>query len=115
MSLSGACGSVALMGRQRHAFPLIVVAFLVVAACGVSFAHAADAGMNVCGAAKGWGPAKSETGQSGTLLLELAAIPVGFVEPVPTMISCVAPLERLALLVDHGPARLPAPRAPPLA
>jgi hypothetical protein len=103
------------MSRQRHAFPLVVVALFVVAACAVSFAHAADAGANACGAAKGWAPAKSEAGQSGALLLELAAIPVGFVDPVPTISSCGAPLERLALLIDHGPVQAAAPRAPPFA
>ena len=103
------------MSRQRHAFALVLVALFVVAACAVSFAHAADAGADACGAAKGWGPAKSEAGQSGALLLELTAIPVGFVDAVPTMSSCVAPLERLALLVDHAPAQPPAPRAPPFA
>lgn len=115
MSPFRTCGSVGSMSRRRHAFPLVVVALFVVAACAVSFAHAADAGTNVCGATKGWGPAKSEGGQSAALLLELAAIPVGFVDPLPTSTSCVVPLERLALAVDHRPAQPPAPRAPPFA
>lgn len=102
------------MSRQRHAFALVLVALFVVAACAVSFAHAADAGADACGATKGWGPAKSEFGKSG-LLLELTAIPVGLVDPTPTMSSCRVPLERLALAVDHGPTQRPAPRAPPFA
>lgn len=109
------CDSVRLMSRRRHAFPLFLLALFVVAACAVSFAHAADAGASACGAANGWGPAKNDAGQSAALLLELAAIPIGFIGPVPTMTSGVAPLERLALAVDHGPAQPPAPRAPPFA
>ncbi|MBI4637727.1 MAG: hypothetical protein HY727_15430 [Candidatus Rokubacteria bacterium] len=103
------------MSRRSHAVPLFVVVLLVVAACGVSFAQAADAGADVCGAAKGWGPAKSETGHASTLLLELAAIPVGLVQGAPTITSCVAQPERLEVVVDHGPAQPRAPRAPPLA
>lgn len=103
------------MSRQRHAFTLVLVTLFVVAACAVSFAHAADTRATVCGAAQGWAPAKSEPGQSGALLLELAAIPVEFVDPVPTIRFCAAPLERLALLVEHGPVQPPVPRAPPFA
>jgi hypothetical protein len=103
------------MNCRPHAFPLVVVALFVVAACAVSFAHAADAGADLCGAAKGWGPVKSGTGQAGALLLELAAIPVGLVNPVPTMSFCVALREAIALPADHGPPQRPAPRAPPVA
>ena len=103
------------MSRRRHALPLFVLALFVVAACAVSFAHAADAGPGACGAAKGWGPVKNDAGQSAALALELAAIPVGFIDPAPTVTFCVVPLERLALAVDHGSAQPPAPRAPPFA
>jgi hypothetical protein len=103
------------MNRWRRAFPVFLVALLVVAACSVSLARAAAAGTHVCDATKSWGPAKSETGQSGSWLLELAAIPAGSVQPAPAMISCAGPSERLALVVDHGPPPPHAPRAPPLA
>ena len=115
MSQGPTYGSVNSMSPRRHALSLVAVTVFVVAACALSFAHAADAGASACGATKGWGPVKSDTGQSAAPLLELAAIPVGFIDPAPTMTSCAAPLERLALAVDHGSAQLPAPRAPPFA
>ena len=103
------------MSRWRRAFPVFLVALLVVAACSVSLARAADADTHVCDATKSWGPAKSETGQSGSWLLELAAIPVGSVQPAPAICSCPGPPEQLALVIGHGPPQPCAPRAPPLA
>jgi hypothetical protein len=103
------------MSRWRRALPLLVVALLVVAACSVSLAQAADAGVHVCDATKGWGPAKSETGQSASLLLELAAIPIGSIQPIPASNAWVGAPQWLAVVVDRGRVQARAPRAPPLA
>ena len=105
------------MSRWHRALPVLVVAVLVVAVCGVSLAHAADAdaGVHLCDATKGWGPAKSETGQSASLLLELAAMPGGSIRLVPALSAWADPSDWLAIVVDCRPAQPRASRAPPLA
>ena len=113
-----AYGSVEPMSRWHRAFPVLVVAVLVVAVCSVSLAHAADAdaGVHLCNAAKGGGSAKSETGQSASLLLELAAMPGGSIRLVPALNAWAAdPPDWLALVVDGRPAQPRASRAPSLA
>ncbi|HEU4367848.1 MAG TPA: hypothetical protein VFV05_06395 [Methylomirabilota bacterium] len=102
------------MSRWHRAFPVLVVALLVVAACSVCLAQAADAGVHLCDAAKGWGPAKSETGQSTSLLLELAAMPGGSIRLAPALSAWADPPDWLALVVDRRPAQPRASRAPPL-
>jgi hypothetical protein len=103
------------MTRWRRAFPLLLVALLVVAACSVSLAQVADAGVHVCDATKGWGPAKSEIGRSASLLLELAALPVGSIQPVPASNAWEGAPQWLAVVVDRGRVQPRAPRAPPFA
>lgn len=103
------------MSRRSQAIAVFVVALFVVAACGVSFVRSADASTDACGPEKGWGPAKSDTRSSGALLLDLAAVPVAFVESAPAVGSCMALPERVDVAAGHGPAQPRAPRAPPLA
>lgn len=103
------------MSRRSHAIAVFVVILLVIAACGVSFADAADVATDPCGPGKGWGPAKVETSASAKPLLDVPAIPVALVDvsqPAPRWagIDGAAPAPSRVVLVQ---AR--APRAPPLA
>lgn len=102
------------MSRRAHAIGVFLVALLVVAACGMSFADAADAATHPCGPENGWGPAKADTSASVKPFLGVPAIPVAFVDvsqPAPRWVG----VEDAAL----APSRLVlvqplAPRAPPL-
>lgn len=102
------------MGHRAHAIAVFVVALLVVAACGISFADAAVM-TDPCGPGNGWGPAKVDSSAFAKPLLDVSATPVAFVdvsEPAPRWagVEDAAPvLSRVALVQPR------APRAPPFA
>ncbi|MBI1734532.1 MAG: hypothetical protein HYR51_05095 [Candidatus Rokubacteria bacterium] len=92
-----------------------LVALLVVAACGVSFADAADAAMDSCGPGKGWALAKVDAPASVKPLLDVPAIPVAFVDvsgPAPRWAGVEGGTPALSRVVFVQPR---AARAPPLA
>ena len=103
------------MSHRNRALFAFSVALLVVVACGISLAHAPDAGADVCGSAKGWGPAKADTGSSTVPLLDLAAIPIA-ISGAPALAPDWAGFpdlrDRVAREVVAEPV---APRAPPIA
>jgi len=105
-----------MMTPRGRSFVALVLAMLLVAACGVSFAHAADIGTDVCSATKAWGSARTDVGSSASQLFDLAAAPLGFVgsnAPVPTWVTTFPePLDRVTSDVFAEPN---APRAPPIA
>lgn len=103
------------MVRRTHAIAGLVVALLVITACGVSLAVAADVATDLCGPGKGWGPAKVDSPASAKPLLDVPAVSVAFVD-VAEPTSRWAAVEGAA----EAPTRVTlvqprAPRAPPLA
>lgn len=103
------------MSQRSRALVAFIVALLVVVACGVSLVHAANVGTDVCSVATGWGPAKTDTGSSGSLLVDLAPIPVGISgSAAPVLIWDGFPdlVDRVAVDILAEPL---APRAPPVA
>jgi len=103
------------MTRRSRALVVFVAAVLVVVACGVSFAQAADRATDVCGPSKGWGPVKTDSqSSSASSVLDLAATPVGFVKwTVPQMLSFTPP-DRAEGAAADTLAQPRVPRAPPL-
>ncbi len=100
---------------QRGVLGLFVVALLV-AACAVSLVHAAELGTAACGPVQGWGPTKTDTGSLASLLLDLAAIPLGLVSPPAPIPICAAGLpEPLDWLPGDSLAAPITSRAPPIA
>jgi hypothetical protein len=103
------------MTRRTQAIVVSLVALLVVATCGVSFADAAPVATDPCGPGKGWGPAKVDTSASAKPLLDAPAIPVAFVdvaELTPRWVGVAAATPAPSHVVFVEPR---APRAPPLA
>jgi hypothetical protein len=103
------------MSRRTHAIGVLVVALLVIAACGVSFADAADVATDPCGPGKGWGPTKVDTPASAKPILDAPAVPVALVdisEPAPRWAGVEDAAPALSRVVLVQPR---APRAPPLA
>ncbi|MGH7730046.1 MAG: hypothetical protein ACRENJ_02230, partial [Candidatus Eiseniibacteriota bacterium] len=65
------------MTRKSRVLVVLVLATLVVAACGAPLAQAAAVGRDMCGPTTGWGPAKTDAQRAAaSLLVDLAAIPV---------------------------------------
>lgn len=103
------------MSRRTHTIGVFVLALLVIAACGVSFADAADVATDLCGPGKGWGPAKVDTSASAKPILDAPAVPAAFVdvfEPAPRWAGVEDAAPALSRVVLVQPR---APRAPPLA
>jgi uncharacterized protein YfaP (DUF2135 family) len=103
------------MTRRTHAIAMLLVMLFVVAACGASFAHAADVATDFCGPAKGWGPAKVDSSASAKPDVDVPAILTASVdvsEPAPRWagVEDAAPASSRVVLVQ---SRIP--RAPPLA
>lgn len=102
------------MSRRTYAIAVLPVMLLVLVACGVSFAHAADITTGRCGAEKGWGPAKVDSSTPAVPLLDAPAVPVAFAD-------VSEPAARWAGIEGATPGPSPlvlvqlrAPRAPPL-
>ncbi|MGH7341216.1 MAG: hypothetical protein ACREKH_12060, partial [Candidatus Rokuibacteriota bacterium] len=85
---------------------------LVIVACGMYFAEAADVATDRCGPEKGWGPGKVDTSASAKPLIGVPAIPVAFVdvsEPAPQWAGVQGAAPAPSRLVLDQPR---APRAP---
>lgn len=103
------------MTRRTDAIAVFVIMVLVIGACGLSFAAAAEAATDLCGPGKGWGPAEVHTSASAKPLLDVPALPVAFVdvsEPAPRWAGVEGAAAAPSRVVLVQPR---APRAPPLA
>ena len=103
------------MTRRIHAVALFTIALIVVAACGVSGADAADVATDLCRPGKGWAPAKVDISTLAKPFLDVPAVPVALVdvsEPAPRWggVEDAAPTPSGVVFVQPR-----APRAPPLA
>ncbi|MGH7342794.1 MAG: hypothetical protein ACREKH_20105 [Candidatus Rokuibacteriota bacterium] len=103
------------MTRRTHALALFVVALIVVAACGVSGTDAADVAADLCGAGKGWAPAKVDSSTLAKSFPDVPAVPVALVDvSEPALrwggVEAAAATPSRVVLVQPR-----APRAPPLA
>jgi multidrug efflux pump subunit AcrA (membrane-fusion protein) len=100
------------MTRRAQAIAGCLVTLVVIVACGMSFADAANV-VDPCGPETGWGPAKVDPSASGKAALDVPAMPVRVVdisEP-PLGAAVDGPAAVPARLVRVQPR---APRAPPL-
>jgi uncharacterized protein YfaP (DUF2135 family) len=103
------------MSRRIHAIAAFLVMLFVVAACGASLAHAAEAATDVCGPAKGWAATKGDSSTSAKPDVAVSATPVASLdvsEPAPRWagVEDAAPASARVVLVQPR-----ASRAPPLA
>lgn len=102
------------MTRRAHAIVILLVALLVVAACGLSFAAAANASMSPCGPEKGWATVTIDHSPSGKPAPDVPAVQVGSVdvsEPRVRWAGVDVPASASSRPVLVRPL---APRAPPL-
>lgn len=103
------------MTRRAHAISVFLVMLLVIAACAVSFAHAANVAIDSCGSERGWALAKVDPSGPGKATPDIPAIPVGSVDLSESPLRWAgveSPTPASWHLVLVQPL---APRAPPLA
>lgn len=104
------------MTRKPQGFAVLLVAFFMVATCGVLFAHPGPAGAEPCGESHVWAGAKPASERVTSTVISGSVVPSGFMPVLgpdtPTWIGVEGQCEPRLAQRFVGPL---APRAPPLA